>query len=544
MNNSKSSRRIADIAAATLHEYGIRHAFGMPGGEVLTLVDALRDAGIRFVLCRHETPAATMAAGAGIAGNTPGLLVTTLGPGLANAVNAVADAAQERLPLVIISGVVDHDIRHRYTHQVLDHASLLRGLVKGSFEIEAAGAGATTARAIELALTPPFGPVHLDLAPGTAALLASPADRPARPARTQPITARPQDRPVVELAELLSGAERPLVLAGFEAVRAGAGAAVRKLCERLDAPLITTYKAKGLVDETHPLCLGAAGLSPLADTLLLEVVSKADVILLVDYDPIEMRQGWLEPFHTGQTVVELCGRPFDHAMQRSDRRLLGPTGTTVDALAEALEANSPRWANGEAEIAKEKLEAAFAAPSQWGAHAVVETLQSVLDEDAIVTVDSGAHRILLSQKFRVRKPMGLLQSAGFCSMGIAVPLAAGVKTAAPGRKVVAVVGDGGLEMGLGELATLRDERLNIVIVVIQDESLALIDLKQKRLGLAQYGVGLGKTPFEDIANAYAGYGARVANRADLAAELNDALDRETFSLIVCEIKATDYVDNI
>ena len=128
--------RVADTIAATLYAHGIRHAFGMPGGEVVTLIDGLEAAGIAFHLARHETAAAIMAAGASVTTQTPGLLVTTVGPGLANAVNGIADAAQEHVPLIVISGVVERPIRARYTHQVIDHQAMVRPLVKASFEIE------------------------------------------------------------------------------------------------------------------------------------------------------------------------------------------------------------------------------------------------------------------------------------------------------------------------------------------------------------------------------------------------------------------------
>ena len=539
-----SSSRIADIVAGTFHTHGIRHAYGIPGGEVLTLIDALGRSGIRFVLCRHETPAASMAAGTSTVNGAPGLLVTTVGPGLANAVNAIADAVQERVPLIVLSGAVDHDIRHRYTHQVLDQAALLRGLVKGSFEIEGAGAGATVARAIELAMTVPFGPVHLDLAPGTARLYAKAGDRVVRPADTCRLTAHPGDTAVAKFAELLASSQRPLVIAGVEAAREDAGSAVLELCQRLQAPLITTYKAKGLVDETQRECLGGAGLSPLADQPLLDLVRAADTVLLAGYDPIEMRQGWLEPADSQQTVIEVCGHPYDHAMHRCDHRLVGPIAGSLGALAASIAPCQGQWSQGEPEFTRQRLQDAFAGPPHWGPHAVIETLLDVLDEDAIVTVDSGAHRILLSQKFKVRRPLGLLQSAGFCTMGVAVPLAAGAKAAAPERTTVAVVGDGGLEMGIGELATLRDEGLHIVVVVIQDESLALIELKQKNMQYDRRGVELGKTHFEEIAAAFGGHGVRVTERDAFADELVHAMRRDTFSVIVCQVEASDYVDGI
>ncbi len=190
------------------------------------------------------------------------------------------------------------------------------------------------------------------------------------------------------------------------------------------------------------------------------------------------------------------------------------------------------------------MKLAFAGPEGWGPHAAFRSLEAVLPDNAVVTVDSGAHRILLSQMLNVRQPLGLLQSAGFCTMGVALPLAAGAKAAAPERPAVAVLGDGGLEMGLGELATLRDEKLPITIVVLQDESLALIELKQKQMTLARHGVGLGRTPFEDIAVSFGGHGARVASVEALEAELAASFNRDRFSLIVCEIGADGYVGAI
>jgi acetolactate synthase-1/2/3 large subunit len=163
-----------------------------------------------------------------------------------------------------------------------------------------------------------------------------------------------------------------------------------------------------------------------------------------------------------------------------------------------------------------------------------------LPESALITVDSGAHRILLSQQLAIRKPLGLMQSAGFCTMGAAIPLAAGAKVARPQAPVIAVLGDGGLEMGLGELATLRDEAVPIIIIVLQDESLALIELKQAQAGLARAGVTLGRSRFEDAAAALGGRAWRVGSREDFDAAFATALSEDRFTLIICDIQVSDY----
>ncbi len=534
--------RVADVVAAMLAAHGIRLAFGMPGGEVVTLLDALCKADIRFVLARQETSAAIMAAGAFAAGGAPGLLVTTIGPGLANAVNGIADAAQERVPLLVISGVVDHAVRARFTHQVFDHAALLRPFVKASFEIEAVGAGTTVARAIALACAEPMGPVHLDLSPATALLPAEPEPR-VRITRVLAPAPAADDAAVAEVRHILARARRPIIIAGVGAVRSGAGASLKSLLERLRAPLITTYKAKGIVPEDHPLVLGGAGLSSLADAELLPLVKAADVVVLVGYDPIEMRQAWLDPFAQDAIVIELDAHPADHGMHRCDLRLTGDINLSASAVLECLN-HCEGWPSGEPARTRRKLDQLFNPNSAWGPHAVFDELQQSFPCEATVTVDSGAHRILLSQQIKMMRPKALLQSAGLCTMGAAIPLAIGFACVRAGAPVVAVLGDGGLEMCLGELGTIRDQHLPIVIVVLQDQSLALIELKQRQAGLDEAGVRLGNTRYENIAAAFSGHGVRVANRTDLKAALTDAFARNIFTLIVCEIEAKDYTGRI
>lgn len=536
--------RVADLVAKTLANYGARLAFGMPGGEVITLIDALNAAGVRFVLARHETPAAIMAAGAAVASGGPGVLVTTVGPGLANAVNGIADASQEHVPLVVLSGVVDHAVRGRYTHQVLDQKALLRSVVKGCFEVEVEGAAAVVARAVELALSEPMGPVLIELSPGTAERLAAEGSKARTPPHVRRLDVDAHSGTIDWLQKTLASAERPLIVAGWTAVRLGGAAAVTAVAERFGCPVITTYKGKGLIPEHHPLSLGAAGLSPLADRHLLPLVAAADVVVLAGYDPIEMRPGWLDPFSDDAEIVEVSPSRVDHGMHRVSTRIDGDVAVVLSAAAQARTAPTPVWPDCQIRRTREALSQAFALPTPWGPHAVIATLERHLPANSLVTVDSGAHRILLSQMMQFPAPQRLLQSAGFCTMGAALPLAIGAKCSQPERAVFAVVGDGGFEMGLGELATLRDQGLPVVVIVFQDESLALIELKQRQSDLKKAGVSLGRTPYEDVARAFGGRGTRVASRSELEATLRESLDSTVFSVIVCEIKASDYAGRI
>ncbi len=535
MPDTSPDFRVADLMAQMLHAAGVRHAFGMPGGEVSAFLDALERAGIDFVLARNETAAAMMAAGSCAGRHIPGLLVTTLGPGLANAVNGIADAWQERAPLLVVSGVIERSLRARYTHQVVDHAAMLAPLVKASFEIDAGSAAATLARAIRLALTPPFGPVHIDLAPAIAALHTD--ARPQRMAALTHVAVRADDPALRAVQDRLEAAQRPLILAGYEAAREGAED-LRKAAARLGIPVLTTYKAKGVIDDRSPESLGAAGLSPLADTVLLDLVRRADCLLLAGYDAIEMRPGWLNPFANPDTVIEL-GAPVDHGMHESGLRIAGPVGALLAGVfADATP--HPIWRDGEPAVARAKLDALFAAPTPWGPHAVFDILREACPDDSVVTVDSGAHRILLSQMWKARRPLELLQSAGWCTMGSALPLAIGAKCAGPERPVFAVMGDGGFEMTMGECGTLRDQTLAVTLIVLQDEGLELIALKQDQSQMPRRGVALGATDYAAVAAAFGGVGFNVETPEQLRAALSVAATRKSFTLIACRIPPRSY----
>ena len=334
-----------------------------------------------------------------------------------------------------------------------------------------------------------------------------------------------------------------MIIAGLDAARAHSSASLLALAECFGAPVITTYKAKGLIDEHHALSLGAAGLSPLADGILLPLVKRADLVLLVGYDPIEMRPGWLDPFAPESHVVELTAFAHDHSMHRADETFCGPLVPMLDAL--KADHSRASWAQLEPQDARSALDRAFAGPESWGPHAIFRTLQQRLPDQAVLSVDSGAHRILLSQMWRASRPFALLQSAGWCTMGSAIPLAIGQQIINRDACVVAVLGDGGLEMTLGELGTLRDAGLPVIAIVLQDESLALIALKQMQAGLPSAGVCMGGTRYDDIAKAFGGHGVAVASLESLETELDHALTRRnTFSLIACRIEAGCYVGSI
>jgi acetolactate synthase-1/2/3 large subunit len=527
----------ADVIARHLYEAGCRHAFGIPGGEVLRLVKGLTENGIHFGLAKHENAAGFMAEGTCHASGAPGVLVATIGPGVANAVNVVTNAWQDRVPLIFLTGCIDAVDGLTFTHQIFDHRALLAPVTKATFTAVDGAVDVVIDKALAIATDDQPGPVLVDVPIGIANAEqpdAAPVRR-ARPTRGGPPAGADLDR----AREWLREAERPILIAGVDVLAHGAEAAVAGFAERHAIPVVTTYKAKGMIPEDHKLSLGAAGLSPKADEQLLALLAESDLVILAGYDPIEMRSGWRNPWPADTWVIELCAVPNTHYMHQAGVSFVGDVGAGIAALDGAGRSNTP-WPGGEATATRVALREAFAAEDDWGPGVVIETARRMLPRDTVASVDTGAHRILLSQMWECYAPRTLMQSTGLCTMGCALPLAMGYKQARPDRTVVAFTGDAGLEMVLGELATLRDLGLPLIVIVFVDESLALIELKQRNMGYANAGVDFGASDFPTVARAFAMHGAWVDNRDDLESALAQAQATDQATLIACRIGSHPY----
>lgn len=529
--------RAADALARRLYQAGCRMAFGMPGGEVLTLVDALEMAGIRFVLAKHENAAAFMAEGVYHRTGAPGILVATVGPGVLNGVNAVANAHQDRVPLIVLAGCVDADEAEVYTHQVLDQRAVFAPITKAGFTLNAGAAHVIADKAVAIATEGRPGPVHIDI-PITVALAPVPATAP--PCRVPAAPVVPAPDVLAQAAAWLSDARRPVMIAGVDAMNEGAGPHITLMAETFGMPVITTYKAKGLLSEDHPLSLGAAGLSPLADTHLLPLIRKADLILCAGYDPIEMRPGWQNIWNPAETrVIDITAAPNHHFMHQSTLNIVGSTPATLRALQHAATPGGA-WTDGAVARVKSDLASAFPTDEEWGPAAIADACRMALPRDTIASADSGAHRILLSQMWQCYAPRDLMQSSALCTMGCAVPLAMGAQLADPDRTVVSFSGDAGFLMVAGELSTASELGLKTIFVVFVDASLALIELKQRQRQLPNTGVEFAQHDFAAIGRAFGGAGHTVRNRDELTTALHAAQQSDTFTVIAAIIDKGAY----
>lgn len=528
---------VADVIAQRLYLAGCRHAFGIPGGEVLTLIEALERAGISFVLTKHENAAGFMAEGAYRATGAPGIMVATVGPGIANGVNAIANASQEHVPLIVLSGCIESGQALTYTHQVFDHRAVLGPLCKAVFEATADNADVMIDKAIAIATDARPGSVHIDL---PIAVAVSPAQRPAAILRRAARPTAPAAGSDVDAARaLFAASRRPLLIVGADVLdQPAASPAVRAFSERFGIPVLTSYKAKGVIDEALPLSLGGHGLSPKSDAIVLPMVAEADLVICAGYDPIEMRDGWRSPWRA-ERAIEFVATPNTHYMHQAAHSWTCPIAEGLAMLEDArAEGVADNWTGP----ARARLEEAFAADAggEWSPASVVAAIRAAAPRDAVLTLDSGAHRILASQMWTCHEPATLLQSTALCTMGCGLPLASGYKVAGGERPVIAIMGDAGLDMTLGELTTLRDLGLPVVVVVFVDSSLSLIEVKQRASGMPNAGVDFGRTDYAGIAQALGFPGITVADVCSLTAAVATAFAAAGPTLIAVALPRRAY----
>ncbi len=526
----------AYIIAKYLVNAGVKHAYGIPGGEVVAIIDALRQNGIKFTLVKHENAGGFMAEGAFHASGAPAVLVATLGPGVANAINFIVNAHQDRVPVIFLTGCVDEKEAMSYTHQVFDHQALMKPITKATLKVADGAVEETIDKAISIAMDEPQGPVHVDIPVSLATAIQ---------AERRPIKRCKPQYGVLDASTLqttlaqINRAKKPIAIAGVGVLQQRAESQLSSFLRTHNIPLITTYKAKGILPEDHALSLGATGLSPKSESILLPLVEQADLVLLFGYDPIEMRAGWRNVWGENATVLEFSTLINTHYMHQSSHHFYCDLKTTLPLLQDGIALELP-WPKGEIQTTRLAIQEAFSATADWGPHAIIKTAMATLPENTVATADTGAHRILLSQIWICKQPRTLLQSSALCTMGVAAPMALGYKTIIPDVPVVAFTGDAGMEMVLGDLATIRDAKLPIIIIVFVDESLALIEMKQRAMKFENTGVDFEPTDFVSIGRAYGFHSEWVEDAQNLETELNSALKRKNTSLLACRFSRQAY----
>jgi acetolactate synthase-1/2/3 large subunit len=533
---------VADLLVRCLEHEGVRFVFGLPGEENILFTDAVsRSSSIRYVLVRHEQAASFMAEIYGRITGQAGVCSSTLGPGAINLLLGTADATTNSTPVVAISAQVGLNRIYKESHQSVDLVSMFDPVTKWSALVpNPAAVPEMMRKAFKLAQTERPGAVYLAVpedvesmaVPAALVPLAVNVPRPDEPSQSQ------IDRAV----QVLLSAQRPVVLAGHGAARAGAGEALIRFSERLGLPVATTFHGKGVFPDDHPNALGAVGF--MHHDYVNFGFDEADVIISVGYelqefDPIRINpDGNKRILHLSRFPAEVDNHYTVEVGVQAD------LGRTLDALSKATGRRFDRATSGErirsllaGELARGAADDSFPLIPQR----IVADTRAALERHDIVLADTGAVKMWMARLYPTYEPNTCLLSNGLSTMAFSVPGAIGAKLARPQSRVLAAVGDGAFLMNSQEIETALRERVPIAILVWVDDAYGLIKWKMEMELGHSTAIGFTNPDFVAYAESFGARGHRITEAGQLLPALREALAADTVSVIACPV---DYSENL
>lgn len=511
---------VSEVIVQYLKAAGIGHVFGYPGDPNVELMEAARRAGMQFVLGRREGTAGLMAQAYGFLTGRPGVCMSTLGPGSSNLVNAVANAWLDRVPMLAISGQIEGRREATFTHQVLDHNRLFSPVSKWAVAIRPDTVATVMRKALRVAMAERPGPVHLTTGADVVGAVAADDKVLMPPLQVQQslqVFAAAGADPVKQL----KAAKRPIVLAGISAMRSGAGPALARFAETVGCPVVVAPMAKGVLPEDHAYY--ASTLDMACNQYVWDFLKGADLLLCAGFDAVEL----IKPWSLAVPAIHIDSIPNTDQIVPADIELVGDVGQILAWLAESC-GSLARWSEAEVAAHRAGLRKAYLAgriAGRLNPSDVVDVVRATLPRDTLATTDVGSHKLLVGQGWSTYEPRSMLMTNGLSSMGYSLPAGIAAKIVHPQRPVVSFIGDGGFAMVQGELGLAAALKLGLVLVVLCDNSLNRIEIKQANRSYPSWGTLIEPVDLERLAPAMGCDGVQV----DSIAALQDALARRSSS---------------
>lgn len=479
------NKTVAQVVADTLKQIGVKRVFGVPSGAWIEYMEAIRKTeGIDFILTSNESGAGFMATVCGQLSGVPGVCFGTFGPGATNLATGVGCAYLDRAPVIALTDEMSDQKLHRTVQMNIDHQALFAPITKLTFRLNPEKVHDDIMHAASVAMSPRQGPVHIGLPRGTASIPASPTSSMNLTIESQPVP------PIVlldRMVRLFKSADKPLLVVGLGAARAGVQKQLLAISEKFHLPVILTPMAKGMVPEHHP-CYAGVLFHALSDAVGL-THQQSDLVISIGYDPVEISyEDWMPqvPLISIDTQgVDINRNEYDVACE-----IIGAFAPALDRLA-SVDARPNAW-DMEA-LAQRRNEMFLKMKSKanfFGPCAALDVLREVLPDTGIMTCDVGAHTHLIGQKWPTPEVGKQLMTNGWSAMGFGIPAAIAAKLCQPEMPVCAVIGDGGFLMTAGELAVAAREKLNNVFVLFTDNDLSLIRIKQEKKDMLPYGTSI------------------------------------------------------
>lgn len=551
--------KASDLFVQALEKEGVEYIFGIPGEENLDLLDSLsRSKTIKLILNRHEQAAGFMAATYGRFTGKAGVCMSTLGPGATNFTTAAAYAQLGGMPMLMITGQKPVKKSKQGRFQILDVVEMMRPITKYAHQIVSSDNIPSRVReAIRLAEEEKPGAAHLEL----------PEDIADEDTEQYPIPASTVRRPVAEekairfAVERILGARSPILVIGAGANRKLTSKMLTQMVDKFGIPFVTTQLGKGVIDERHPLFMGCAALS--AGDFVHRAIEAADLIINVGHDVIEkppffMQHGRMadgSDHHETNPVEVPEGTQVIHVSFRSAEvdpvyfpqlEVIGDIANAIWQINNGLEAQArPDWDFSRMMAVKEHHDANIAEGRDDPRFPVypqrlVAEIRRVMPDDGIICLDNGVYKIWFARNYTAHASNTVLLDNALATMGAGLPSAMAAHLVHPGRKVMAICGDGGFMMNSQELETAVRLGMNLTCLILNDSSYGMIRWKQANMGFADWGLEYGNPDFVKYAESYGAHGHRVESTEGLAPLLEQCLSTDGVHLIDCPV---DYSEN-
>ncbi len=527
--------KVSELFVTCLEAEGVEFIFGIPGEENLKFLNALSASDIKFILTRDERGAAFMANVYGRLSGRPGVCLSTLGPGATNLITGVADAVLDFSPLVAITAQVELSKIHKESHQYIDILSLFNPITKWNTRVTIPETlTEIVKKAFKVSRTEKKGPVHIEL-PEDVALKHTDA-RPLLPEEI--VYPSPPQALLEKAAKLINDAGFPIIIAGNGIVRSGASEALRRFVSKSLIGVTTTFMGMGVIASEDESFISTVGLQ--SRDYVSCGFGMADLIITVGYDTVEFLPEYWNP-EGNKTIIHIGTTGAEVDSHYSGLEVVGDINKSLDYLTDKITApKDPSCYNTLRDLViceDDFPETGYPLKPIR----IIKALRDMLNDDDIVISDVGAHKIWLARFLRPSRENTVIISNGLSAMGISIPGAIAAKLLYPERKVIAVTGDGGLMMSLGELETAKRLGLDIVIIVYNDKGLGLIEWKERINYKREFFTRFGNPDWVKLAESFGFRGFRVERDDHPESILKDAFAGGGPVLIDCPV---DYTENL
>ena len=530
--------KASDLFVKALEEEGVEYIFGIPGEENLDFLNSLKDSSIKLILTRHEQAAGFMAATYGRLTGKSGVALSTLGPGATNLVTAAAYSQLAAMPMVMITGQkpVKHSKQGKF--QIIDVVEMMRPLTKYTHSIVSGNNIPSMIReAFRISQEERPGAAHLEL----------PEDVAGEEAEVQPLPCSRARRPVAEgkaikqAVEMIEKAKNPLLLIGAGSNRKMPARMLRAFVDKTQMPFISTQMGKGVLDERDPLFLGNAALS--ANDFLHRAIAKADLIINVGHDDIEkppffMEQDSFQVIHINFLSAEVDPVYFPQL------EVIGDIANSIWQINERIMPQGSWDFSYSLKVKKavdaHLLEGADDPRFPMLPQRFVADVREAMPSNGIIALDNGVYKIWFARNYKAHEANTVLLDNALATMGAGLPSAMGAHMVFPKRKVMAICGDGGFMMNAQELETAVRLKMNLICLILLDNSYGMIRWKQANLGFEDFGLEYGNPDFVKFAECHGANGYRVEKTEDFVPLLKKCNDTPGVHIVELPV---DYSEN-